>query len=60
MRTLARVATVLTLGLAPLAASAPASASEIIDACYYHDIEVRVRPYVCVGVNYPWLPPTGG
>ena len=59
MRSLARLVIPVALVAAPLVSTAPASA-EIIDWCYYHDIEVRVRGVACVGVNYPHLPPTGG
>ena len=52
---------VIPLALAALATLAGvSSADEIIDACDGHDIEAHVRPYACVGINYPVLPPSGG
>jgi hypothetical protein len=52
MRMLARLAVPLVLAVAPLVTATSASA-EIFDNCGAKDVVVRVRPYVCVGADYP-------
>ncbi|MDQ1711123.1 MAG: hypothetical protein QOE45_573 [Frankiaceae bacterium] len=52
MRMLARLAIPFVLVVAPVVTATSASA-EIIDNCKNKDVVVRVRPYVCVGANYP-------
>ncbi len=58
MLRIARVIVPLALAAAPLATTS--AHADIINNCYGHDVQVRVKYVGCIGVDYPPLPPSGG